>query len=103
MRAPGRCLGRLPGCATPARRRAGRGSRPGAVVISALSGAAGVGKTALALHWAHRVADRFPDGQLFINLRGFDPSGSVMDPSEAVRRFLDALHVPPERIPVELD
>jgi len=60
-------------------------------------------KTALAVYWAHLVADRFPDGQLYANLRGFDPSGSVMDPAEAVRRCLDALHVPPERMPAELD
>src|SRR5262249_55067218 len=61
------------------------------------------GKTALAVYWAHRVTDRFPDGQLYVNLRGFDPGGSVMAPVEAVRRFLDALGVPPERIPVDLD
>jgi hypothetical protein len=52
---------------------------------------------------AYQVADRFPDGQLYVNLRGFDPSGSVMAPAEAVRRFLDALQVPSERIPVDLD
>jgi tetratricopeptide (TPR) repeat protein len=75
----------------------------GTVVISAISGTAGVGKTTLAVHWAHQVADRFPDGQLYLNLRGFDPSGQLMDPAEAVRRFLDALQVPPERIPVDLD
>jgi TIR domain/NB-ARC domain len=75
----------------------------GTVVISAIGGTAGVGKTALAVYWAHQVADRFPDGQLYVNLRGFDPSGSVMDPAEAVRRFLDALNVPPERIPIDLD
>src|SRR5262249_50327776 len=73
------------------------------VVISAVSGTPGVGKTALAIHWAHRVADQFPDGQLYVNLRGFDPSGQVMAPAEAVRRGLDALAVPPERIPVDLD
>ncbi len=73
------------------------------VVISAIGGTAGVGKTALAVYWAHRVADRFPDGQLYVNLRGFDPGGQVMDPAEAVRRFLDALGVPPERIPADLD
>src|SRR5215470_2883129 len=81
----------------------GRAASNGTVVISAVSGTAGVGKTALALYWAHQVADRFPDGQLYVNLRGFDPSGQGMDPAEAVRRFLDALGVPPERIPVELD
>jgi tetratricopeptide (TPR) repeat protein/DNA-binding XRE family transcriptional regulator len=72
---------------------------PGTVVISAIGGTAGVGKTALALHWAHQVADRFPDGQLYVNLRGFDPAGVPAAPEEAVRRFLDALSVPPERIP----
>jgi tetratricopeptide (TPR) repeat protein len=76
---------------------------PTAVVITAVSGTAGVGKTALAVHWAHQVAARFPDGQLHVNLRGFDPGGQVMDPASAVRGFLDALGVPKERIPVDLD
>ena len=78
--------------------RAGSGV-PGTVVISAIGGTAGVGKTALALYWAHRVAGRFPDGQLHVNLRGFDPSGTPAAPAEAVRQFLNALGVPPERIP----
>ncbi len=73
------------------------------VVISAIAGTAGIGKTTLAVYWAHRVADRFPDGQLYVNLRGFDPGGSPMTPAEAVRGFLDALAVPPERLPVDLD
>ncbi|MEV6172573.1 BTAD domain-containing putative transcriptional regulator [Streptomyces sp. NPDC051954] len=81
---------------------AGSSKRPAAVVVSAVSGTAGVGKTALAVHWAHRVADRFPDGQLYANLRGFDPSGSAMAPDQAVRGFLDALGAPAQRVPVDL-
>src|SRR5262249_61087977 len=65
---------------------------PAAVlVIIAVGGMAGVGKTALAVHWAHRVAERFPDGQLYVNLRGFDPAGAAVDPNAAVRDFLEAL------------
>ena len=70
-----------------------------AVVISAVSGTAGVGKTALALQWAHQVASRFPDGQLYVNLRGFGPDGQPAEPSEAIRGFLDALGVPEAAIP----
>jgi DNA-binding SARP family transcriptional activator/tetratricopeptide (TPR) repeat protein len=73
------------------------------VSVFALAGTAGVGKTALAVHWAHQVAGRFPDGQLYVNLRGFDPNGQAMAPAEAVRGFLDALGVPPERVPATLD
>ncbi len=77
--------------------------RPATVVISVLSGTAGVGKTALAVHWAHQVAERFGDGQLYVNLRGFDPGGTAMAPAEAVRGFLDALGVPSARIPDGLE
>jgi DNA-binding SARP family transcriptional activator/tetratricopeptide (TPR) repeat protein len=77
--------------------------RPGgAVVISAIGGAAGVGKTALAVHFAYQVAPQYPDGQLFVNLRGFAPT-PPMNPAEAVRGFLDALGVPRDRIPAQPD
>jgi DNA-binding SARP family transcriptional activator len=76
--------------------RAGAGG-PGTVVISAIGGTAGVGKTALALHWAHQAAPQFPDGQLHVNLRGFGPSGTQAEPEAVIRGFLDALGVPPGR------
>jgi len=79
------------------------GSSPRTLVISAIGGMAGVGKTTLAVHLAHLLASRFPDGQLYVNLRGFDASGAVMPPEEAVRGFLDALGVSPQRIPDDLD
>ncbi|HEX6681309.1 MAG TPA: BTAD domain-containing putative transcriptional regulator [Candidatus Limnocylindrales bacterium] len=81
-------------------------SEPGqtlrAVVISAINGTAGVGKTALAVRWGRRVADWFPDGQLYLNLRGFDPSAYPTSPGEAVRSLLEALEVPAAQIPVDL-
>jgi DNA-binding SARP family transcriptional activator len=82
-------------------RQDGPARRP--VTICAIVGTAGIGKTTLAVHWAHRVADRFPDGQLSLNLRGFDPSGSPVEPAEAVRAFLDALQVPPRAVPATLE
>ena len=75
----------------------------GTMVISAVDGMPGIGKTALAVHWAHQVADRFPDGQLYINLRGFDPSGLPVPAAEAIRGFLDAFGIPASQIPWSLD
>ena len=75
----------------------------GTVIISAINGTAGIGKTALALRWAHEVAHRFPDGQLYVNLFGFDPAVSPVPPAEAMRGFLVALGVEPRRIPLDLD
>ncbi|GIE94501.1 ATP-binding protein [Paractinoplanes rishiriensis] len=71
--------------------------------VATVSGTAGVGKTALAVHWAHRVVDRFPDGQLYVNLRGFDPGAAPVTPDVAVRGFLIALDVPVQRIPADPD
>jgi DNA-binding SARP family transcriptional activator/tetratricopeptide (TPR) repeat protein len=73
---------------------------PGTVVIG---GTAGVGKTALAVHWAHRVAGRFGDGQLYVSLRGFDASGTPATAAGAIRGLLDALGVPPGQIPPGLE
>jgi DNA-binding SARP family transcriptional activator/tetratricopeptide (TPR) repeat protein len=67
-----------------------------------ISGTGGVGKTTLAVHWAHHVAGRYPDGQLYLNLRGYDPGGAV-EPGEAVRGLLDELGVPAERVPETAD
>lgn len=68
------------------------------VTISTISGSAGVGKTALAVHWAHRVRERFPDGDIYINLRGYD-AVPPLTPAEALDGFLRALDVPAEKIP----
>jgi tetratricopeptide (TPR) repeat protein len=76
---------------------------PGVVVISAVGGMAGVGKTALAVHWAHQHAATFPDGQLYADLRGFDPSGTPASPSEVIRGFLGALGVPAGQAPASLE
>jgi DNA-binding SARP family transcriptional activator/Flp pilus assembly protein TadD len=81
-------------------RHDGRGPR--AVVVAAITGTAGIGKTTLAVHWSHRVPDRFPDGQLYVNLRGFDPSGRALEPAEALSGLLDALQVAPQELPASL-
>ncbi|PRY22915.1 AfsR/SARP family transcriptional regulator [Pseudosporangium ferrugineum] len=73
------------------------------VVISAIAGAGGIGKTWLALRWAHDNAARFPDGQLYVNLRGFDPAGEPVTAAAAVRGFLEALGVTESGMPAELD
>jgi DNA-binding SARP family transcriptional activator/tetratricopeptide (TPR) repeat protein len=76
--------------------------RNGATVIVLVAGSAGTGKTALAVHWARRAADRFPDGQLFVDLHGYHPAASSMSPAEALRGFLDTFGIEPQRIPIHL-
>jgi DNA-binding SARP family transcriptional activator len=71
--------------------------------VTLIVGTAGVGKTALALHGAHQTRDRFPDGQLHVNLRGFDPMRSAMEPAEALQDFLEALGVRPDQIPANVE
>jgi DNA-binding SARP family transcriptional activator/tetratricopeptide (TPR) repeat protein len=77
-------------------------ARPAPVVISAVAGTAGVGKTTLAVRWAHRVRDRFPDGQLYVDLRGYDPDEPVA-PADALAGFLRALGVPGQDVPADLN
>jgi DNA-binding SARP family transcriptional activator len=84
-------------------REAAHNGQGASVIISAITGMAGTGKTALAVHWAHRVAAQFPDGQLYVNLRGFDPAGPAVEPGQALRGFLDAFAIPAEQIPASLD
>ncbi|MFC4563112.1 ATP-binding protein [Nocardiopsis mangrovi] len=72
------------------------------LALCMITGTAGVGKTSLALHWAHRARERFPDGQLYVNLRGYDPR-APLGPGEALERFLRALDVPATSIPSDLE
>ena len=76
---------------------------PRTVVISAIDGMGGVGKSALAVHVAHRLRDRFPDGQLFIDLHGYTQGMAPLDPADALATLLKSLDVPPGQIPAELD
>jgi len=77
-------------------------AEPAAVVISAVAGSAGVGKTALAAHWAHRARGEFPGGQLYVNLRGYDP-GEPVAPADALAGFLRALGMADQDIPAGVD
>lgn len=78
-------------------------SAGGGPTILAISGIPGVGKTALALHWAHQVQQRFPDGQLYVNLRGFDASSASVTPAEAISGFLECTGVDASQVSPRLD
>ncbi len=67
--------------------------------VLALSGPPGIGKTSLAVFWARKAAADFPDGQLYVNLRGFDPGDAVVEPADALHGFLEALGVQPRQVP----
>ncbi|WFF00127.1 BTAD domain-containing putative transcriptional regulator [Micromonospora sp. WMMD964] len=77
--------------------------RSGSGVTAAVTGVGGMGKTWLALHWAHQHLSRFPDGQLYVNLRGFSPDNRPLPVSTAIHGFLEALGTRPESIPRDLD
>lgn len=74
-----------------------------ASTVVTVGGMAGVGKTTLALHWAHEVAELFPDGQLYADMRGFHSSGAITSTNEVMLWFLDALGVPAHRIPASVE
>lgn len=79
----------------------GRADPASTVVVLTISGTAGVGKTALATRWAHRARNRFPDGQLYLDLRGYDPEQPVT-PGDALARFLRSLGLPGEQLPADV-
>jgi DNA-binding SARP family transcriptional activator/tetratricopeptide (TPR) repeat protein len=78
------------------------GDKSTAVVISAVAGTAGVGKTALAVRWAHRVRDKFPDGQLYVDLRGYGPDQPIAA-AKALAQFLTSLGVAGRDTPLDVD
>ena len=77
--------------------------RAGTVTLTAIGGMGGIGKTALAVAWAHQLAPRFPDGQLYLNLRGYDASGQIVSPDDAVSALLVALGSPRSNLAISLE
>ncbi|GAA5131662.1 ATP-binding protein [Pseudonocardia adelaidensis] len=80
-----------------------RAADPSRLVIATIAGMPGVGKTALAVQAAHRVASRYPDEQIYLDLHGYDRAGRPVEPGDALDRVLRSLGVPPEQIPAEPD
>ncbi|MFC6092487.1 ATP-binding protein [Saccharothrix lopnurensis] len=80
----------------------GDASQPSTIRLAVIAGTAGVGKTSLAVHWAHRVRKDFPDGRLYVNMRGYDP-GPPVDATQALEHLLRALDVPRGAVPVDLE
>ncbi|MGW7383085.1 BTAD domain-containing putative transcriptional regulator [Streptomyces sp. NPDC054794] len=81
----------------------GNGEMPMTVTLRLITGMAGVGKSTFAAHWAHRVSSRFPDGQLYLDLRGFDPAGLPVSPDRALRTLLESLGANPLSLPQDAD
>lgn len=77
-------------------------ARGGSVVVTAIDGTAGVGKTALAIHAAHKLLDTFPDGQLYADLRGYTEGQKPAEPGEILAVFLGRLGVPADEMPADL-
>ncbi|MFE1770741.1 BTAD domain-containing putative transcriptional regulator [Streptomyces sp. NPDC059008] len=75
----------------------------GTVPIAGIGGSGGIGKTCLALHWAHQRLEEFPEGQLYLNLRGFEPSGTPTTVASALRDLLDSLGAPEGAVPTGLN
>jgi DNA-binding SARP family transcriptional activator/tetratricopeptide (TPR) repeat protein len=99
--------GLLPGEASDSAAIAGHpadaGHHPASSPVALITGMAGVGKTTLAIRFARQAASRFPDGQLYVNLRGFDPASTPVPPTAALQGFFDALGVPTRHVPAGLD
>jgi DNA-binding SARP family transcriptional activator len=76
---------------------------PASPAVAVITGTAGIGKTALAIRFARQAAGHFPDGQLYVNLRGFDPSGNPANAGTVLRGFFEALGMPSPKVPPDVE